>query len=80
MPIFSMKTIKNKQLYIYIIGVLIGGIAGYFYYINFACNSGCPLNSSPYMSILWGGVLGYLFSDMFKGKKPKKEQSEEINL
>ena len=74
-----MKTIKNKQIYIYIIGIILGGIAGYLYYINFACNSGCPLNSTPYMSILWGGILGYLVADMFRSKKVKPEKPEELN-
>ena len=53
-----------------LIGILVGAIGGYIYYIEIGCASGtCPLTSNPYMSILWGAVMGYLLGDMFKKKK-----------
>jgi hypothetical protein len=53
-----------------IIGIVIGIIAGYLYYIKVGCTSGtCPLTSSPWMSMLWGGIIGYLLGDMFTRKK-----------
>lgn len=53
-----------------IIGIIIGIILGYVYYIKVGCNSGsCPITSNPWMSMLWGGILGYLLSDLIKNKK-----------
>jgi small basic protein len=53
-----------------IIGLVIGIILGYIYYIKVGCNSGsCPITSNPWMSMIWGGILGYLVSDLFKKTK-----------
>jgi len=73
------QTNRNKLLkYISIpalVGIIAGAIAGYIYYIEIGCASGtCPLTSNPYLSILWGAVIGYLFGDMFTRKKGLKEE------
>lgn len=62
-----------------LIGIILGAIGGYVYYIEIGCTSGtCPLTSNPYMSIIWGGVIGYLFGDMFRKKvKPRVETDKE---
>ena len=53
-----------------IIGILVGGIGGFSYYYFIGCASGtCPITSNPYISVIYGAVLGYLFSDIFKKKK-----------
>jgi hypothetical protein len=54
-----------------LIGTLLGFGGGYAYYYFIGCSSGsCPITSNPYISILWGGLMGYLLGDMFvKGKK-----------
>ena len=58
-----------------IIGIVIGIIAGYLYYLKVGCTSGtCPITSSPWMSMLWGSVIGYLLGDMFTKKKPKEDK------
>jgi hypothetical protein len=50
--------------------LVIGIILGYIYYIKVGCNSGsCPITSNPWMSMIWGGILGYLVSDLFKKTK-----------
>ena len=55
-----------------IIGIVVGIIGGYIYYIKIGCSSGsCPITSNPYMSMLWGAIIGYLIGDMFK----KREKS-----
>ncbi len=60
------------------IGLIAGAIGGYIYYIEIGCNSGtCPLTSNPYLSILWGAVIGYLFGDLFKKKPKPAVKSEE---
>ncbi len=41
------------------IGAAIGGLAGFLYYHFVGCASGtCAITSSPYMSTLWGGMMG----------------------
>jgi len=60
-----------------IAGFFIGALGGFIYYKTIGCSSGgCAITSNPYMSILWGGLLGYLFADIFK-IKPKKINEEE---
>jgi len=71
------KSLKQKLFSFFppltIAGILVGAIGGYIYYVQVGCVSGtCAITSNPYMSILWGGLLGYLLGDMFR-KKPKPE-------
>lgn len=41
------------------LAVIIGGIAGFSYYYFVGCASGsCGITSSPYMSTIWGALLG----------------------
>ena len=57
----SRNTIKNFM------GLLLGVTGGYLYYHFIGCTSGtCAITSNPYMSILWGGLMGYLVADIFK--------------
>lgn len=59
----SRNTIKN------FLGLLAGALGGFLYYRLVGCNSGtCAITSNPYMSILWGGLMGYLVADIFKIK------------
>ncbi|OQB31135.1 MAG: hypothetical protein BWY08_00711 [Bacteroidetes bacterium ADurb.Bin174] len=59
-----------KKNILRIIGVLVGTVSGYLYYRFVGCKSGtCPITSNPYISILYGAVLGYLLFDLFKSKK-----------
>lgn len=57
-----------------IVGILIGAIAGYVYYAKVGCVSGtCAITSNPWMSIIWGGIIGYLVSGIFKRKKTETQ-------
>ena len=59
----SRNTIKN------FLGLLAGALGGFLYYRLVGCTSGtCAITSRPYMSILWGGLMGYLVADIFKIK------------
>ena len=64
-----MKEFIKKHI-IKIIAILVGGIGGFSYYYFIGCSSStCPITSNPYISIVYGTVLGYLFSDIFKKRK-----------
>jgi LytS/YehU family sensor histidine kinase len=57
-----------------IIGFLVGAIAGYAYYAFIGCKTGtCPLTSNPFISTIFGGILGMLIVDsildLFKSKE-----------
>lgn len=70
-----MKLFIKKHL-LKIIGVIVGMTGGYLYYYFVGCNSGtCPITSNPYISVIYGGVMGYLVFDLFK-KKEVKDHAE----
>ncbi|ADQ79664.1 hypothetical protein Palpr_1518 [Paludibacter propionicigenes WB4] len=55
-----------------IIGLLAGGAGGFLYYHFVGCASGtCPITSNPYISVIYGALMGYLLFDMFRKKEPK---------
>jgi hypothetical protein len=64
-----MKEFLKKHL-LKIIGILAGGFGGFAYYYFVGCASGtCPISSNPYISIVYGALMGYLLLDMFKKKQ-----------
>ena len=49
-----------------VIGVVAGGVLGFAYYKFVGCSSGtCPLTSNPYISSLFGSVVGALIASNF---------------
>ena len=55
-----------------VIGIVLGAVGGYLYYHFIGCRSGsCPINSNPWISTLWGLLIGYLLGDMFRFRKKK---------
>ncbi|MBW6477865.1 MAG: hypothetical protein K0B37_00425 [Bacteroidales bacterium] len=64
----------SRKNYLWIIGslTLVGVIGGYAYYALIGCESGCTIQSNPYLSMVWGGAMGYLLPDIFL--KPKSEE------
>ncbi len=59
---------KYRWLKISLFGLL-GGLAGFAYYYFVGCRTGsCPISGNPYISTVYGLVLGYLFSFGTKGK------------
>ena len=50
----------------YIVGLVVGGVLGFLYYRFVGCASGaCPISSNPYISTIYGSVLGLLLSGAF---------------
>lgn len=45
------------------IGSVIGGLMGFSYYRFVGCRTGlCPLTSNPYISVIYGMVMGAVFA------------------
>lgn len=60
----------TKEHGLWMIGALVGLLAGYLYYRFIGCSSGsCPITSNPLHSSLYGAVMGALFFSMFKKQK-----------
>jgi phage shock protein E len=54
------ELIKSSWFLRPFLGVVIGGIGGFLYYYFVGCASGtCAITSNPYMSIIFGGLLGF---------------------
>ncbi|HCT31464.1 MAG TPA: hypothetical protein DIW31_12235 [Bacteroidales bacterium] len=68
---YSQKlTVRLKRSVPEIIGAVIGGIGGFIYYYKVGCVSGtCPITSNPWLSILWGTLMGYLLVGVFITKR-----------
>ena len=79
----NFRTLKNfmnftnflKTNLLKIIGIPVGMLGGYLYYYFIGCSSGtCPITSNPYISVIYGGLMGYLLFDLFKKKENKTDE------
>jgi Family of unknown function (DUF6132) len=60
-----------------LIGVVVGMIAGFSYWYFVGCTSGtCPISSSPTISTLYGGMMGWFFFGSFSKSKQGKYNQE----
>jgi hypothetical protein len=60
-PLNFKAFIKSRWFLKPFIGIVLGGTGGFLYYYFVGCSSGsCPITGNPYMSIMWGGLLGFL--------------------
>jgi hypothetical protein len=49
-----------------VIGVVVAGGLGFAYYKLIGCSSGtCPLTSNPFISTIYGGIVGALLAASF---------------
>lgn len=65
-----------------ILGTMAGGIAGFAYYYYIGCISGtCPIQTNPWLSTLFGGLIGFLvFSEISKYVGGGKDNSGFISV
>lgn len=61
------KLLKNN---LWIPGIVLGVVVGYFYWKYIGCNTGtCPITSKPANSMLYFAVVGGLFLNLFQTRK-----------
>lgn len=73
-----MKDLLFKH-WLKIAGVLVGSLGGYLYYIYVGCVTGtCAITSNPYMSILYGSIMGYLLLSLFQKNPKRKTVKQEV--
>ncbi len=59
-PVGVKELLRSWYFWKPVLGIFVGAIAGFAYYYFVGCKSGtCPINSNPYISTAWGGLLGY---------------------
>jgi hypothetical protein len=56
-----VKRILQKKASRFVVPVLAGGILGYFYYAFIGCNGSCAIAGNPWISTIYGAVVGSLF-------------------
>jgi hypothetical protein len=62
----------KKGMIFTVIGLVVGGLAGYLYYAGIGCVSGsCPITSKPVNSTLYGALLGGLLFNLFESPTKK---------
>lgn len=56
----------KKAIIITGIGIVVGAVLGYFYYLYVGCASGtCAITSNPVNSTIYGAMMGGLVFNMF---------------
>jgi hypothetical protein len=56
---------NKKMIWIMVIGGVVGGIGGYFYYKFYGCTAGCMITSNPWRSTIYGIILGLMAANVF---------------
>ncbi|MBK7689925.1 MAG: hypothetical protein IPK62_07620 [Bacteroidetes bacterium] len=63
----------------YLVGAVLGAIAGYLYWQQVGCASGtCAITSSPFNSTVYGAILGGLFLSLFKREKESVSLKQKL--
>ena len=60
------KKIKELLNTINLIGIALGGIGGFIFYIktDSTISGSFPITSSPVSSVIWGALIGFLLADI----------------
>jgi hypothetical protein len=60
------------------IGIVHGAVGAYIYYLKVGCSTGsCAITSSPWLSTVWGAVMGFLIGDIFSPRKTKDNNGDK---
>ena len=58
-PKTAKEFLKSGNFWKPFLGITLGGLAGFLYYYFVGCSSGsCAITSSPFMSTIYGGLMG----------------------
>lgn len=58
----KFKSIRRVRMTT-ILAVLAGGAAGFAIYKFIGCRTGaCPITANPYISVVYGALMGFLFT------------------
>lgn len=64
---------KNRILFI---GLALGALAGYLYWLEAGCASGtCAITANPYSSTAYGALMGGLLGSTFQKSKEKEKEN-----
>lgn len=75
MNLLIKRRMMNKIIYKRVLPVVAGAILGYAYYYYIGCVSGtCAITSNPYISTIYGSVIGLVLS--IPSKRKKKEDGD----
>ena len=67
-----------KRWLITAIAAVVGAGAGWFYWSQWGCTSGCAITSSPLNSTLYGAVMGGLLINSFRADGVKTLKGEQV--
>lgn len=66
---------RTRGWLLIIVGILLGAVAGWFYWDQVGCMSGsCAITSDPWRSTIYGAVMGGLLTSSFRREGPKAEK------
>jgi hypothetical protein len=77
----KLSVFEKKKIFLFFtlfsaIGTILGAIGAYLYYLKVGCATGsCAITSNPWLSTLWGAVMGFLLGDILSPRKKKDKQA-----
>jgi len=70
-----LEKVKNFITLRFMLGIILGAVAGYCYYYFIGCSTGtCPITSNPVNMTLYGTLFGAVLS--FGPRKTVKEEEK----